>query len=231
MFSTIIKRDGRTAAYDVEKIAKAIFQAATSVGGRDFETAHALALQVQQRLEETYPSSQSPTVEQIQDMVEKVLIDTGHSRTAKEYILYRAQRTRVVRTTAYTHSERDHLAYGPRNAVGTALKYTSSVRSAAADWSVYPLGTTFRIKGQPYLYVVDDYGSALVGTGTIDIYQPNKKLMKEWGRRYVELTIVRWGDPANSLEVLGSRRGYRHCRAMYAALQHRVSKGFYAKAD
>lgn len=68
-------------------------QAATSVGGRDFETAHALALQVQQRLEETYPSSQSPTVEQIQDMVEKVLIDTGHSRTAKEYILYRAQRT------------------------------------------------------------------------------------------------------------------------------------------
>ena len=110
-------------------------------------------------------------------------------------------------------------------------KYTSSVRSAAADWSVYPLGTTFRIKGQPYLYVVDDYGSALVGTGTIDIYQPNKKLMKEWGRRYVELTIVRWGDPANSLEVLGSRRGYRHCRAMYAALQHRVSKGFNAKAD
>ena len=142
-----------------------------------------------------------------------------------------AQRTRVVRTTAYTHSERDHLAYGPRNAVGTALKYTSSVRSAAADWSVYPLGTTFRIKGQPYLYVVDDYGSALVGTGTIDIYQPNKKLMKEWGRRYVELTIVRWGDPANSLEVLGSRRSYRHCRAMYAALQHRGSKGFYAKAD
>lgn len=145
--------------------------------------------------------------------------------------LFRSQRTRVVRTTAYTHSERDHLAYGPRNAVGTALKYTSSVRSAAADWSVYPLGTTFRIKGQPYLYVVDDYGSALVGTGTIDIYQPNKKLMKEWGRRYVELTIVRWGDPANSLEVLGSRRSYRHCRAMYAALQHRVSKGFYAKAD
>ena len=43
-----------------------------------------------------------------------------------------SQRTRVVRTTAYTHSERDHLAYGPRNAVGTSLKYTSSVRSAAA---------------------------------------------------------------------------------------------------
>ncbi len=142
-----------------------------------------------------------------------------------------SQRTRVVRTTAYTHSESDHVGYGARNAVGTSLKYTSSVRSAAADWSVYPLGTMFRIKGQPYLYVVDDYGSALVGTGTIDIYQPNKKLMKKWGRRYVELTIVRWGDPANSLEVLGSRRGYRHCSKMYAALKHRISKGMYAKAD
>ncbi|MZX02050.1 hypothetical protein GUA89_25880, partial [Escherichia coli] len=105
------------------------------------------------------------------------------------------------------------------------------VRSGAADWALLALPTTFRNMRQLYLYLVDDYGSALVGTGTIDIYQPNKKLMKEWGRRYVELTIVRWGDPANSLEVLGSRRGYRHCRAMYAALQHRVSKGFYAKAD
>ena len=51
MFNTIIKRDGRTAAYDVEKIARAIFRAATSVGGKDYQTAYRLALQVQQRLE------------------------------------------------------------------------------------------------------------------------------------------------------------------------------------
>ena len=95
MFNTIIKRDGRTAAYDVEKIARAIFRAATSVGGKDYQTAYRLALQVQQRLEEKYPPSHLLTVEQIQDMVEKVLIENGHSRTAKEYILYRAQRTRV----------------------------------------------------------------------------------------------------------------------------------------
>ena len=74
MFNTIIKRDGRTAAYDVEKIARAIFRAATSVGGKDYQTAYRLALQVQQRLEEKYPPSHLPTVEQIQDMVEKVLI-------------------------------------------------------------------------------------------------------------------------------------------------------------
>ena len=62
MFTTIIKRDGRTAAYDVEKIANAIFRAATSVGGKDYQTAYHLALQVGQRLEEKYAPSQSLTV-------------------------------------------------------------------------------------------------------------------------------------------------------------------------
>ena len=74
MFNTIIKRDGRTAAYDVEKIARAIFRAATSVGGKDYQTAYRLALQVQQRLEEKYPPSHLPTVEQIQDMVENQIM-------------------------------------------------------------------------------------------------------------------------------------------------------------
>lgn len=141
------------------------------------------------------------------------------------------QRTRVVRTTAYTHSESDHVVYGVKNAVGTSLKYTSTVRSAAADWSVYPLGTKFRIKGQPYLYVVDDYGSALVGTGTIDIYQPSSPLMRQWGRRYVEITIVQWGSPDLSMDVLASRKGYSHCRRMYAVLSKLNDKGYYAKAE
>ena len=84
MIDTIIKRDGRHAAYDAEKIARAIFRAATSVGGKDYQTAQRLAQQVEQRLEETTAKDQPPTVEQIQDMVEKVLIENGHSRTAKE---------------------------------------------------------------------------------------------------------------------------------------------------
>ncbi|MCD7799372.1 MAG: 3D domain-containing protein [Akkermansiaceae bacterium] len=133
------------------------------------------------------------------------------------------QRTRVVRTTAYTHSESDHLSYGPRNAIGTSLKYTDQVRSAAADWSVYPLGTKFRIKGQPYLYVVDDYGSALVNTGTIDIYQPNKTLMRQWGRRVVEITVVQWGSPEMSLQKLNDRRKYKHCAAMFSSLKKQKS--------
>lgn len=129
-----------------------------------------------------------------------------------------SQLNRVVRTTAYTHSESDHLAYGPRNAIGTSLKYTDQVRSAAADWSVYPLGTRFKIKGEPYVYVVDDYGSALVGTGTIDIYQPTKALMCQWGRRVVEIQIIQWGSSRLSMEKLADRTRYKHCAKMQTAL-------------
>ncbi len=129
------------------------------------------------------------------------------------------QLNRVVRTTAYTHSESDHIAYGPRSAAGTHLKYTDTERSAAADWSVYPLGTRFKIKGEPYVYVVDDYGSALVGTGTIDIYQPSKALMRKWGRRVVEIQIIQWGSSRLSMEKLSARTRYRHCARMQANLE------------
>lgn len=133
------------------------------------------------------------------------------------------QTNRVVRTTAYTHTEGDHLAYGPKNAIGTSLMYTDTVRSAAADWSVYPLGTKFKIKGEPYTYVVDDYGSALVGTATIDIYQPTKALMNQWARRIVEIEVIEWGSSARSMEVLAARRRAGHCGRMFASLQEQDS--------
>lgn len=133
------------------------------------------------------------------------------------------QMNRVVRTTAYTHSESDHVAYGARNAMGTLLQYGEKYRSAAADWSVYPLGTMFRIKGQPYIYIVDDYGSALVGTGTIDIYQPTKALMKQWGRRIVEIEVIRWGSSKLSMQTLEKRRRYDHCAQMHNSLSQQNS--------
>ena len=129
-----------------------------------------------------------------------------------------SDRTRVVRTTAYTHTEADHLIYGRKNAAGTTLRYSDKVRSAAADWSIYPVGTTFRIKGLPHLYVVDDYGSALVGTGTVDLYKPSHEVMNAWGRRNVEITIVRWGSQARSAEILKDRVHHAHCREMFANL-------------
>ncbi|MCX8496876.1 MAG: 3D domain-containing protein [Akkermansiaceae bacterium] len=127
-----------------------------------------------------------------------------------------SDRTRMVRTTAYTSTEADHLIYGDRNATGTALRYTNRVHSAAADWSFYPVGTTFRIAGMPYLYVVDDYGSALMGTGTIDIYKPSKEIMNEWGTRTVEMTVVQWGSFNRSADILRKRSSYDHCRKMLA---------------
>ncbi|MGE9271158.1 MAG: 3D domain-containing protein [Verrucomicrobiales bacterium] len=139
--------------------------------------------------------------------------------------LYDNERVRHVRTTAYTCTEADHIEYGSMNAAGTPLRYSNTVRSAAADWSVYPIGTTFRIKGMPQLFVVDDYGSALTGTGTIDIYTPSHKHMRAWGRRNVEINIVRWGSYARSAELLSGRTRHAHCREMYANIVRKVNRG------
>ncbi len=125
-----------------------------------------------------------------------------------------SERQRVVRTTAYTCSESDHIKYGSKNATGTNLRYSNKVRSAAADWSFYPVGTVFRVKGMSQLYVVDDYGSALTGTGTIDMYQPSREMMNLWGRRNVEISVVQWGSFERSAEILKDRVKYPHCRQM-----------------
>ena len=134
-----------------------------------------------------------------------------------------SERNRLVRTTAYTCSESDHLQYGSQNATGTPLRYTDRVRSAAADWAVYPVGTVFRIKGMSQLFVVDDYGSALTGTNTVDIYTPSKAHMAAWGRRNVELTVVQWGSYARSAEILAKRTHYPHCAQMYTAINRLMS--------
>jgi 3D (Asp-Asp-Asp) domain-containing protein len=142
---------------------------------------------------------------------------TGKPRDKHSMPVYAfSDRTRMVRTTAYTSTEADHLIYGNRNATGTALRYNNRIHSAAADWSFYPVGTTFRINGMPYLYVVDDYGSALMGTGTIDIYKPSKEIMNDWGTRTVEMTVVQWGSFNRSADILRKRSSYDHCRKMLA---------------
>jgi 3D (Asp-Asp-Asp) domain-containing protein len=128
-----------------------------------------------------------------------------------------------VRTTAYTHTEGDHLEYGARTAVGTKLLH-GQVRSAAADWSVYPVGTIFQISGDSSLYIVDDYGSALVGTGTIDLYKPTTSAMNQWGTRRVTITILKWGSYAKSLAIL-KPRAYKasHVREMVTRLNARAA--------
>ncbi len=94
MIKTIKKRDGRVVDFDIDKIANAIYLAAKRVGGTDKEEAKSLSKKVVESIEKSEFKEQ-PTVEQIQDVVEKTLIEDGHAKTAKEYILHRATRTRV----------------------------------------------------------------------------------------------------------------------------------------
>ena len=118
-----------------------------------------------------------------------------------------------VRTTAYTQSESDHLRYGARTAIGTPLKY-GAVNSAAADWARWPCGTIFRIRATGEIFEVDDYGFALSGRNTIDLYKPSRNAMREWGVRRVTIEILKWGDPWKSYRKMICVKSYRHIRRM-----------------
>ena len=138
------------------------------------------------------------------------------------------QRRRQVRTTAYSHMENEKGVVGRQNAISTRLVYTKTKRSAAADWSVYPVGTKFKIKGHPQVYTIDDYGSALVGTNTIDIFKPSLRSMRKWGTRNVEITVIEWGSYERSRKILSHRCGYKHCRKMHNAIVKKLESGKYA---
>ncbi|NLD18793.1 MAG: anaerobic ribonucleoside triphosphate reductase [Clostridiales bacterium] len=135
----IIKRDGRTVDFDLVKITDAIYRAAQALGGSDRDTARFLARQVELYLVEIC-HNEIPTVEQIQDAVEKVLIENGHARTAKEYILYRAERTRIrdmntrlmkiyedltFKEAKDNDTKRENANIDGDTAMGTMLKYGS----------------------------------------------------------------------------------------------------------
>src|SRR5690348_16964391 len=119
-----------------------------------------------------------------------------------------------VRTTAYTKKEKG----GPRNALGTYLS-GHHVMSAAADWSVFPVGTRFRIVSTREEYIIDDYGTALVGSNTIDLYKPSKLEMKRWGVRNVDIDILQWGSEEKSMQVLVPRAKHAQVQKMMASFQ------------
>ena len=100
MITQIIKRDRSCAQFKKEKIVLAIFKAAAAVGGNDFTLSEKLADEVVAIAERKFPDSIAE-VEDIQDIVEKVLIENGHARTAKAYILYREKRRSARETNAF----------------------------------------------------------------------------------------------------------------------------------
>ena len=138
MIIKIRKRDGRTVTFNIEKIANAIFKAAQSVGGNDYDEALFLAGKVGDVLLEM--DNETPSVEQIQDIVEKVLIEEGHAATAKAYILYRSNRTRAremntrlmkvyedltFKSAKDSDIKRENANIDGDTAMGTMLKYGS----------------------------------------------------------------------------------------------------------
>lgn len=139
MITKIRKRDGREVPFNVEKIANAIFKAAQSVGGNNYQESLELAYQVCTYLEDRY-QHEVPTVEQVQDAVEKILVESGHAKTAKNYILYRSERTKVREMNTKLMKVYEDLTFKPAKdndikrenanidgdtAMGTMLKYGS----------------------------------------------------------------------------------------------------------
>lgn len=138
MIIKIRKRDGREVTFNIEKIANAIYKAAESVGGSNYEESLQLAGKVGDLLMERGLSN--PTVEEIQDCVEKVLIEEGHASTAKSYILYRSERTRAremntrlmkvyedltFKSAKDNDLKRENANIDGDTAMGTMLKYGS----------------------------------------------------------------------------------------------------------
>lgn len=120
----IIKRDGRTVNFDQNKIAEAIWKAAQSVGGTDRSIAERMGNQVATVLEIFFKDDQNlPNVEQIQDLVEKILIENGHAKTAKAYIIYREEHARLRQEKAKILGTNDSVILTfPKNATLESVK-------------------------------------------------------------------------------------------------------------
>lgn len=139
MVESILKRDGRTVNFDIQKISAAINKAfIASIKRNDPEYSMSIAKQVEIDLEEA--GLVNPTVEEIQDFVEKALIRNGHVRTAKAYIVYRSERSRIremksnlmkiyeditFKDSKDSNIKRENANVNADTAMGTMLKYGS----------------------------------------------------------------------------------------------------------
>jgi len=101
MIEFIRKRDGRLVPYEQAKIAQAIEKAVRAVGGTDMRKAADITRQVDVILSVLYKEGRVPTVENVQDLVEKILIENGHAQTAKAFILYRKQHETLRKTREF----------------------------------------------------------------------------------------------------------------------------------
>jgi 3D (Asp-Asp-Asp) domain-containing protein len=133
----------------------------------------------------------------------------------------------------FSMDERQPVTPGPKRAPRTTPKTTRAVKravvvskppqigSAAADWSRWPAGTVFRLLSTGQNYRVEDYGWALSGRNTIDLYMANQHEMNNWGAREETIEVLKWGDPQESLQFLRGHQDYRHIKRMVLELEGR----------
>jgi 3D (Asp-Asp-Asp) domain-containing protein len=105
-----------------------------------------------------------------------------------------------------------------------AVSKPPQIGSAAADWSRWPAGTVFRLLSTGQNYRVEDYGWALSGRNTIDLYMANQREMNSWGAREEAIEVLKWGDPQESLQFLRRHQDYRHIKRMVLELEGRENE-------
>jgi 3D (Asp-Asp-Asp) domain-containing protein len=130
----------------------------------------------------------------------------------------KATRTRTTVTT--TRVSKTTTVRGAKRAIAVS-KTPPRIGSAAADWSRWPMGTTFRLLSTGQMYRVEDYGWALSGRNTIDLYMANQRDMNAWGARQEPIQILHWGDPQESLQFLRGHQDYKHIKRMVLELEGR----------
>ncbi|PYL48395.1 MAG: hypothetical protein DMF40_05055 [Verrucomicrobia bacterium] len=125
----------------------------------------------------------------------------------------------AVTTTTTTTTTRTVKTVRGKRVVVKAKAQPPKIGSAAADWSRWPVGTTFRLLSTGQIYRVEDYGWALAGRNTVDLYMATQTEMNAWGARQEPIQILRWGDSEESLRLLLPHQDYRHIRRMVLELQ------------
>lgn len=243
---TIIKRDGREVPFETAKIAETIFKAAQSVGGEDRDLAASLASGVAIYLAKKL-NGEPPTVEQVQDAVEKVLIELGHARTALAYARYRDKRARLRKLRqgdvrgllreldeAYVGHQEPGGASAPTLFVRTSEEALAAWdRDRIVDALVRETGLDVELARVIALEVEQQILAANVKTLTTSLVRElvDSKLI-EHGREESRRRHARLGVPLYDTEQIicvpgrGAREGAHDPEATNVALAERVKKEF-----
>jgi len=155
------------------------------------------------------------------DDTDVINISSGDTKLEKFSIDKPKKGTRVTTTVTATRVTKTTTPVrGAKRVVAVSGK-SPRIGSAAADWSRWPVGTTFRLLSTGQMYRVEDYGWALSGRNTIDLYMSNRSDMNSWGARQEPIQILHWGDAQQSLQILQSHTEHKHIKRMVLELQGR----------